>query len=75
MGAARGIELKTPGQIARMRAAGRVVAATLEAVSEAAAPGVTTGELDALAAEMIVVVAVVMTLYALLLRRTSRWLQ
>ena len=29
----------------------------------------------ALAAEMIVVVAIVMTLYALLLRRTSRWLQ
>ena len=29
----------------------------------------------ALAAEMIVVVAVVMGLYALLLRRTSRWLR
>jgi putative spermidine/putrescine transport system permease protein len=29
----------------------------------------------ALAAEMIVVVAIVMTLYALLLRRTSKWLQ
>jgi methionyl aminopeptidase len=47
------IELKTSGQIARMRAAGRVVAATLQAVSEAAAPGVTTRELDALAAETI----------------------
>jgi methionyl aminopeptidase len=47
------IELKTRDQIAHMRAAGRVVAATLQAVSEAAAPGVTTRELDALAAEMI----------------------
>ena len=36
-----------------MRAAGRVVAATLRAVSDAAAPGVTTRELDALAAETI----------------------
>ena len=36
-----------------MRAAGRVVAATLQAVAEAAAPGVTTRELDALAAETI----------------------
>jgi len=47
------IELKTPDQIACMRAAGRVVAATLEAVAGAAAPGVTTRELDALAAETI----------------------
>jgi len=47
------IELKTPDQIARMRAAGQVVAATLRAVSDAAAPGVTTRELDALAAETI----------------------
>ena len=47
------IELKTPDQIALMRAAGGVVAATLRAVSDAAAPGVTTGELDALAAETI----------------------
>lgn len=47
------IELKTPDQIARMRAAGRVVAATLQAVAETAAPGVTTRELDALAAETI----------------------
>jgi methionyl aminopeptidase len=47
------IELKTPEQIARMRAAGRVVATTLHAVSQAAAPGVTTRELDALAAETI----------------------
>jgi len=47
------IELKTPDQIARMRAAGGVVAATLRAVSDAAAPGVTTRELDRLAAETI----------------------
>lgn len=47
------IELKTPDQIARMRAAGGVVAAALRAVSDAAAPGVTTGDLDALAAETI----------------------
>jgi methionyl aminopeptidase len=47
------IELKTPDQIARMRAAGRVVASTLRAVSEAASPGVTTRELDTLAAETI----------------------
>ncbi len=47
------IELKTPDQIARMRAAGRVVAAALQAVSKAAGPGVTTRELDALAAETI----------------------
>jgi methionyl aminopeptidase len=47
------IELKTPDQIARMRAAGRVVATTLQAVAEAAAPGVTTRELDELAAETI----------------------
>lgn len=36
-----------------MRVAGRVVATTLQAVVEAAAPGVTTRELDALAAETI----------------------
>lgn len=47
------LELKTPDQIARMREAGRVVALTLQAVTEAAAPGVTTKELDALAAETI----------------------
>lgn len=47
------LELKTADQIARMRDAGRVVAATLQAVVEAAAPGVTTRELDGLAAETI----------------------
>lgn len=48
-----GIEYKTPEQIALMREAGRVVALTLQAVADAAAPGVTTRELDALAAETI----------------------
>ncbi len=45
----RGIELKTPEQIAVMRRAGLVVAHTLDAVQEAARPGVTTAELDAIA--------------------------
>lgn len=47
------LELKTPAQIARMREAGRVVALTLDAVRGAAAPGVTTRDLNALAAETI----------------------
>jgi methionyl aminopeptidase len=47
------IELKTPQQIALMREAGRIVARALQAVKDAAAPGVTTRELDALAAETI----------------------
>jgi len=45
----RHLEIKTPGQIAVMRRAGLVVGETLEALREAVAPGVTTGELDALA--------------------------
>ncbi|MPZ62678.1 MAG: type I methionyl aminopeptidase [Propionibacteriales bacterium] len=48
-----GIELKTPAQIAKMRVAGLVVAQTLEKLRAAVAPGVTTGDLDALAAEHI----------------------
>jgi len=47
------LELKTPDQIARMREAGRVVALALKAVSEAATVGVTTRDLDAIAAETI----------------------
>lgn len=47
------LELKTPDQIALMREAGRVVALTLKAVTDAAVPGVTTKELDTLAAETI----------------------
>jgi methionyl aminopeptidase len=47
------IQLKTPEQIERMRAAGLVVAATLARVREAVAPGVSTAELDALAESVI----------------------
>ena len=49
----RGVEIKTPDQIERMRAAGLVVGRTLELLREATRPGVTTGELDGLAAEHI----------------------
>ena len=45
----RGVTVKSPEQVERMRAAGLVVARTLERVAAAVAPGVTTGELDALA--------------------------
>lgn len=44
------VALKTPQQIAVMRRAGRVVAAVLRVVGEAVRPGVTTAELDAIAA-------------------------
>jgi methionyl aminopeptidase len=47
------IEIKTPDQIATMRTAGIVVAETLQLLREAVAPGVTTAELDTLAAEHI----------------------
>jgi methionyl aminopeptidase len=43
------IQYKTPEQLTKMRDAGLVVAAALAKVSEAVAPGVSTGELDALA--------------------------
>jgi methionyl aminopeptidase len=49
----RDIELKTAGEIDAMRTAGALVARTLAAVSAAAAPGVSTGELDALAEQVI----------------------
>lgn len=45
----RNIELKTPAQLASMREAGLVVDATLRAVREAAEPGMTTADLDAIA--------------------------
>jgi methionyl aminopeptidase len=48
-----GIELKTPEQLALMREAGLVVARTLRTVAQAAIPGVSTAELDALAADEI----------------------
>jgi methionyl aminopeptidase len=47
------IELKTPEQLAAMRRAGLVVARALREMSAAAAPGVTTAELDALAREVL----------------------
>jgi methionyl aminopeptidase len=49
----RGLEIKTPDQIALMRRAGLLVGQTLELLREAAGPGVTTGQLDRLAEENI----------------------
>jgi methionyl aminopeptidase len=43
------IQIKTEAEVALMREAGLVVGRTLEALREAAQPGVTTAELDALA--------------------------
>jgi methionyl aminopeptidase len=45
----RGIEIKTPEQIAKMRTAGMLVGETLELLRAAVRPGISTGELDALA--------------------------
>lgn len=49
----RGIELKTPEQIRTMRRAGLVVARALAATIAEVRPGITTAELDAVAAEVI----------------------
>jgi methionyl aminopeptidase len=49
----RGVTLKTPEQVSLMRAAGLVVARTLERVAAAVAPGVTTGQLDRIAEQSI----------------------
>jgi methionyl aminopeptidase len=49
----RGVEIKTPEQIEVMRKAGLVVGRTLEKLREAVRPGVTTGELDAIAEDHI----------------------
>lgn len=43
------VEIKTAGQLDLMRSAGLVVARTLQVLSAAAVPGVTTGELDRIA--------------------------
>jgi methionyl aminopeptidase len=43
------IEIKSPGELDAMRAAGAVVARTLRLLEQAARPGVSTGELDELA--------------------------
>ncbi|GAA2097735.1 type I methionyl aminopeptidase [Microlunatus panaciterrae] len=49
----RGVELKKPHQLQQMRKAGLVVARALEATTAAARPGVSTAELDAVAADVI----------------------
>lgn len=47
------ITLKTPAETAKMREAGEIVAAMLAACRAAVRPGVTTGELDRIAAEIL----------------------
>lgn len=49
----RSIILKSPSEIAVMREAGRINALALQAVREAIRPGITTAELDEIAAEVI----------------------
>jgi methionyl aminopeptidase len=49
----RGVEIKTPDQIALMRKAGIVVGETLDLLRRTVAPGMTTGELDAVAEDHI----------------------
>ncbi len=49
----RGVEIKTPDQIALMRRAGLVVGETLELLRSAVKPGVTTKELDTIAEDHI----------------------
>ncbi|TXJ06794.1 MAG: type I methionyl aminopeptidase, partial [Aeromicrobium sp.] len=47
------IEVKTPDQLAQMRQAGLVVAAVIDSLRSAVAPGVTTAELNDVAHETI----------------------
>ena len=49
----RGIEIKTPDQIDGMRRAGLVVGRTLELLRASVRPGISTGELDAIAEDSI----------------------
>lgn len=49
----RGIEIKTPEQIALMRVAGLLVGQTLELLRSSVRPGISTGELDAIAEDHI----------------------
>lgn len=49
----RGIEIKTPDQIVKMRAAGLVVGETLDLLRRTAKAGMTTGDLDAIAEDSI----------------------
>ena len=47
------ITIKSPREIETMASAGRILAETLSLISSRVEPGVTTGELDALAEEFI----------------------
>jgi methionyl aminopeptidase len=47
------IQIKTPGQLAAMREAGLVVSHALDVLTEAVGPGITTADLDAIAAREI----------------------
>lgn len=49
----RGVEIKTPDQIAKMRVAGLLVGETLELLRGSVRAGISTGELDAIAEENI----------------------
>jgi methionyl aminopeptidase len=49
----RGVEIKTPEQIAKMRIAGLLVGETLEVLRGAVCAGITTGELDSIAEDNI----------------------
>ncbi|MBO9522955.1 MAG: type I methionyl aminopeptidase [Nocardioidaceae bacterium] len=49
----RGVEIKTPEQIEKMRVAGLLVGQTLEVLRAAVRPGISTGELDAIAEQSI----------------------
>lgn len=49
----RAIEIKTPEELDRMRIAGLVVARTLRVLADAVRPGISTAELDAIAAREI----------------------
>jgi len=49
----RGVEIKTPAQIDAMRRAGLVVGRTLELLRGSVRPGISTGELDAIAEDHI----------------------
>ena len=47
------IQIKTPGQLAAMREAGLVVSRTLDVLTAAVEPGISTADLDALAEQEI----------------------
>ena len=47
------IILKSPEEVAKMRRAGRIVASTIDAVTDAVRPGLTTGDLDEVAEKVI----------------------